>query len=567
MARILVIQLGRLGDVIQTTPLLRELVHDNHSGSVDVLVFDSLREIVEGIGLRRIHSFSERALPLTLRQLDKTIEENRKQLGAVPREAHEALQNLALPAYDHIVNCSYSPLGAFVAQNARHKSIAGPVITFAGEILFHHPAQIYLCARASFRNQNWFNLVDLWRASGRPYQNKVPAFIARPHVPIASEVPFDIPSGRIVALNPGSSDAARRWPPGEFASLAEGLVSHGLVPALVGAPSDRETCAEVQSRSTVPIANFCGKTSVPQLAFFLTHADLLVSNDTGAIHIAAAAGCRSLSLFGSTAYFAETAPWATGHVILQGPLGSDLIVLHPKLVLASALYCLELIGEDILRTETARQDASAWETFFLDPQADPLGGISYRPLHGDHFSSDQIFARELRHLFAHVFSNAGNFPGVGDCSHLAGEFGNRRIVTPVNERDLGVACAVAGLESMAEAAARCGALCARQTRESAAEITSLSASLVGAMEELTTHAEIHTRMKPVIHFLDWTCRMMDPMDPVPTFHAHQHAYNLAARMLSECEFRAQAKLQGADRFSRLSNQKVWDVQSPVDVPI
>jgi hypothetical protein len=96
---------------------------------------------------------------------------------------------------------------------------------------------------------------------------------------------------------------------------------------------------------------------------------------------------------------------------------------------------------------------------------------------------------------------------------------------------------------MAEAAARCGVLCARQTRESAAEITSLSASLVGAMQELSTHAEIHTRMKPVIHFLDWTCRMMDPMDPAPTFHAHQHAYNLAAWIISECEFRAQAKLE------------------------
>ncbi|HEX3372255.1 MAG TPA: glycosyltransferase family 9 protein, partial [Candidatus Acidoferrales bacterium] len=473
MARILVIQLGRLGDVIQTTPLLRELIHENHAGCIDVLVFDSLREIVAGIGLRKIYSFSERALPLTLRQLDRTIEENRKQLGGVPREAHEALQSLALPAYDRIVNCSYSPLGAFVTQNTRSESVTGPVITAAGEILFHHPAQIYLCARANFRDHNWFNLVDLWRASGHPYQNKRSPFIARPHVPVASEVPFDIPPGRIVALNPGSSDAVRRWPPGEFASLAEELVAHGLVPALVGAPSDRETCAEVESRSAVPIANFCGRTSVPQLAFFLTRSDLLVSNDTGAIHIAAAVGCRSLSLFGSTAYFAETAPWAAGHVILQGPLGSDLVLLHPKLVLASALYCLELIDVDTLRTETARQNASAWETFVLAPQTDPLGGISYKPLHSDHLSSDQIFARELRHLFAQVFSNAWDVSGVGDRAHLNGEFANRRILAPSNERDPAIALALAALESMAEAAARCGVLCARQTRESAAEIMSL----------------------------------------------------------------------------------------------
>jgi ADP-heptose:LPS heptosyltransferase len=543
MARILVIQLGRLGDVIQTTPLLRELVHDNRSGTIDILVFDSLREIVDGMGLRKIHSFSERALPLTLRALDKTIEDNRKQAGAVPHDAHEALQYLALPAYDHIVNCSYSPLGAFVAQNTRHKSITGPVITPAGEILFHHPAQIYLCARASFRDQNWFNLVDLWRASGHPRKNKVLPFIGISHVPVASELPFEIPPGRIVALNPGSSDAVRRWPPGEFASLAEGLVSHGLVPALVGSPSDRETCAEVQSRSAVPIANFCGKTSVPQLAFFLTRADLLVSNDTGAIHMAAAVGCRSLSLFGSTAYFAETAPWAEGHVILQGPLGSDLVLLHPRLVLYSALYCLGLIDEVNLRTETARRNASAWETVFLDRQSDPLGGISYRPLHVYHFSPDQIFARQLRHLFAEVFSSAGNFPGAREFAHLGDKPASRRTLPPSEERNAEVARVIAALKSMAEAAARCGVLCARQTAESAAEISSLSARLVAAMQDLKTHTEIHSRMKPVIHFLDWTCRMMDPMDPAPTFHAHEQAYDLAAWMLSECEVRAHSKLE------------------------
>jgi ADP-heptose:LPS heptosyltransferase len=549
MARILVIQLGRLGDVIQTTPLLRELVHDNPARSVDVLVFDSLREIVQGIGLRKIHSFSERALPMTLRQLDKTIEENRKQLGDVPREAHAALRDLALPVYDRIVNCSYSPLGAFVAQNARSKSVTGPVITSDGEILFHHSAQIYLCARASFRDQNWFNLVDLWRASGQPYKNKVRHFMARSHVPTASRLPFKVPPGRIVVLNPGSSDAVRRWPPSEFAILAEGLVSHGFVPALVGAPSDRETCAEVQSRSTVPIANFCGQTTVPQLACFLTRADLLISNDTGAIHIAAAAGCRSLSLFGSTAYFAETAPWAEGHVILQGPLGSDLVVLHPRLVLASALYCLGLIDEYRLRTETARQNASAWETFFLDPEADPIGGISYRPLHVDHLSPDQVFARELRHLFAQVFSRAQNVTGRPDFAFQRRERALQRTRLPTQEHDVEGARVVAVLTSMAEAAARCGLLCARQTRESAAEIATLSASLVGAMEELKAHAEIHIRMKPVIHFLDWTCRMMDSMDPEPTFHAHRQAYDLAARMLKQCEWPAQSTLQTASELA------------------
>jgi ADP-heptose:LPS heptosyltransferase len=542
MACILVIQLGRLGDVIQTTPLLNELLECNRTGTVDVLVFDSLREIVEDMGLRKVHGLSERSLPISIREMDKSIEQSRKQLGPVSHEAQDALRDLALPGYDRIVNCSYSPIGAFVAQNTKSKSVTGPVIAPTGEILFHHPAQIYLCARANFRDQNWFNLVDLWRASGHPYHDHAPTFVGRSHVPIASELPFEIPPGRIVALNPGSSDAIRRWPPANFAFLAEGLVSHGLVPALIGAPSDRETCAEVQARSAVKIENFCGKTSVPELALFLTRADLLVSNDTGAIHIAAAVGCRTLSLFGSTAYFAETAPWAEGHVILQGPLGSGLILLHPQLVLAAAFYCLGRMDESELQREIARQNASAWETFYLEPQADPLGGISYRPLHQNNFSPEQAFTRELRHLFARVFCESEEVTSMASSFPRIAQPPSRSTIRRSRERDVEGARFIALLESMAEAAARCRILCARQTRESAAEIASLSASLIDAMEQLKTHSESHSRTKPAIHFLDWTCRMMDPIDPDPTFHAHEQAYQLAARILREAELCAESKL-------------------------
>jgi len=541
MARILVIQLGRLGDVIQTTPLLGELLKNNRAGSVDVLVFDSLREIVEDIGLRKVHGLPEHSLPITMLEMDKTIEQSRANPGSIPREAQEMLRNLALPGYDRIVNCTYSPSGAFIAKNTKSKNVIGPVINSTGEMLFHHPAQIYLCARANFRGQNWFNLVDLWRASGQPFAGE--SILVRSHVPVASQLPFKIPAGRIVALNPGSSSAVRRWPPADFAFLAKGLVSHGLVPALIGAPSDREICAEVQARSTVKIANFCGKTSVPELAFFLTHADLLVSNDTGAIHIAAAVGCRTLSLFGSTAYFAETAPWDEGHVILQGPLGSDLVLLNPQLVLDATLYCLGLMDESELRAELARQNACAWETIFLKLEADPLGGISYQPLHQNQFSPDQIFTRELRHLFAHVFCATRGILKSEDSTSNSEPPSGPSSIRSARARDIQTQRFVALLESMAEAAARCRFLCGRPTRENAAEISALSANLVNAMEELKARSESYVRTKPVIHFLDWTSRMMDPMAPDATFLAHEQAYQLAARLLREAESRAESKLE------------------------
>jgi ADP-heptose:LPS heptosyltransferase len=542
MARILVIQLGRLGDVIQTTPLLRELLAQNDDGGVEVLVFDSLREIVEGLGLGAVHGLSENSIPVSLRQLDKSIELSRKRHEPMPREGQEALRSLALPSYDRIVNCTYSPLGALVAQHTHSKDVIGPVINAAGELLFHHPAHIYLCARAFFREQNWFNLVDLWRAGGRLTATPLPD--TRSYVPIASKLPFDVPSGRIVALNPGSSETVRRWPAANFALLAEGLASRGMVPALVGAPSDRETCEEVQARSSVKIANFCGKTSVSQLALFLTHANLLVSNDTGAIHIAAAAGCRVLALFGATAYFAETAPWSEGHVVLQGPMGSDVVLLHPRLVLAAAFWRLGLIDETDLRREIALHKCSAWETYYLQPDADPLGGIAYRPLHQDNFSSEQDFTRELRHLFARVFCEDERIAALGNLPQNVARSSGSSAFGRVLGQGADVTRFVNALESMADAAARCRSLSVRPTQRSAAEISSLTSSLVRAIEELKTCSESSSIVKPVVHFLDWSCRMMEPMSPEQTFLGHAQAYRVAARLLREAELLTDKQVEG-----------------------
>jgi len=281
-------------------------------------------------------------------------------------------------------------------------------------------------------------------------------------------------------------------------------------------------------------------TTVPELALFLTRADLLISNDTGAIHIAAAAGCRTLSLFGSTAYFAETAPWDEGHVILQGPLGSDCVLLDPRLVLAAALRCLGLMDDHDFQIEIVRQNASAWETFYLEEGTDPLRGISYRPLHRDRLSPDQIFMRELRHLFARVFCSGEPFGRSELFPAKIAKGSERSFSSPYQNRDADTGRVLAMLESMAEAAARCRILCARPTKESAAEISRLSAWLQAAIEQLKASSNSYGRIAPVIHFLDWTCRMMEQMAPEPTFLAHEQAYRLAARLLREAEWRANA---------------------------
>jgi ADP-heptose:LPS heptosyltransferase len=234
-------------------------------------------------------------------------------------ELVQAFDELGLPAYDSVLNCSYSPLAAWVSQRTASKARLGATITDDGEVLFQHAAHVYLRARGHFRDQNWFNLVDLWRCTAD--RVAPPEKCARPFVATATDAPFQLPSGPRIALNPGSSESQRRWPVAQFAALAHRLAQDGFRPILVGAPSDAAACAQVQTQCAVSVTNLCGQTSVSQMAFLLSQAQVLVSNDTGAVHIASAVGCPVVGLFGATAYFAETSPWSEGNVILQGPLG------------------------------------------------------------------------------------------------------------------------------------------------------------------------------------------------------------------------------------------------------
>jgi heptosyltransferase II len=116
--------------------------------------------------------------------------------------------------------------------------------------------------------------------------------------------------GPLIALNPGATNSrAKCWGEDQFASLADRLKVelHGRI-VLIGAPSERDHAERVLRQINSPgVINLAGKTSIKQLVGLLDLCDLLVSNDTGPAHIAAALGRPTLTIFGPTNEF-ETAP-------------------------------------------------------------------------------------------------------------------------------------------------------------------------------------------------------------------------------------------------------------------
>jgi ADP-heptose:LPS heptosyltransferase len=104
-------------------------------------------------------------------------------------------------------------------------------------------------------------------------------------------------AGHYVCVHPGATDPARRWPPERFAAVANGLAARGFRIVLTGTADESHLTRAVARRMTGPSLDLAGRTSVGAMAVLLSHAALLVSNDTGVSHLAAALDVPSVVVF------------------------------------------------------------------------------------------------------------------------------------------------------------------------------------------------------------------------------------------------------------------------------
>jgi heptosyltransferase-2 len=123
--------------------------------------------------------------------------------------------------------------------------------------------------------------------------------------------------GGVAILCPGAEfGPAKRWPPAYFADLARSFLAEGRSVWLIGSPNDRAAAdavmAELGSRGEA-ICDLCGRTDLGTAIDLMSLASVVVSNDSGLMHAAAALGVPLVALFGSSspAYTPPLSPAAT----------------------------------------------------------------------------------------------------------------------------------------------------------------------------------------------------------------------------------------------------------------
>jgi ADP-heptose:LPS heptosyltransferase len=145
---------------------------------------------------------------------------------------------------------------------------------------------------------------------------------------------------RLLVLQPGSTDPRRCWPPSHFAALGDRLAQAGMRVAVNGSAAETALVAEVVEAMRHPAVVLAGRLGLGGLCGLLERASLVVSNDTGPLHLALALGVPSVGIF-----------WLTNLVE-----GLPLRQSHLRAALSLRTHC-PVCGQENLRTRCPHDDS------------------------------------------------------------------------------------------------------------------------------------------------------------------------------------------------------------------
>jgi ADP-heptose:LPS heptosyltransferase len=196
----------------------------------------------------------------------------------------------------------------------------------------------------------------VWRRRPGPKIAELAAVLGLdpPPLPVVWTAPSDrlraatlLPATPVIALGPTANWAPKTWPPDRFAALFAALRAGplpGAIPAVFAGPGQVERAMAAPLLAALPDAiDLAGRLSLPEAAACLARASLYVGNDSGLMHLAAAAGAPTLGLFGPTPV-AEYAPVGRRAVAACAPSGR-MEDLTTTLALDAACRLLAQVGE------------------------------------------------------------------------------------------------------------------------------------------------------------------------------------------------------------------------------
>jgi ADP-heptose:LPS heptosyltransferase len=304
--RTLVINLTRFGDLIQTQPVLSGLAMagdvvgllclDSFQGATKLLDHDGVVLSLPGAGLL---ARLDQHWPLAVAQMQLVVDQAR------------SFQP------DRIVNLTPTISARLLARALDMGESQGFTLDEMGFGRYSTSWAAFLQAASAYRGCSPFNLVDLFqRVAGLdpgPFVLKQPGDAAMSEADSLLEG-----ASPLVAFQLGASQDYRRWPVSAFVRAGRRLWAEtGCRPVLLGTAGESGLADSFRQQADYPFLDLTGRTSLTILAAVLRRMKLLLTNDTGTMHLAAGLGVPVVAVFLGTAQPFDTGPYLESSLSLE----------------------------------------------------------------------------------------------------------------------------------------------------------------------------------------------------------------------------------------------------------
>lgn len=375
--RVLLVNITRLGDMLQATPTIAGIKAENPECHISVLVEKQFEEVC------RVIPNIDEIIGIDLNYVVKNLAREKDGVNDAYEYVTTIVDELRAKNFDYCLNMSssaYTALllsligiernGGWTADDEGYRVIQTDWARLFATSVFHQN-----------RQYNSLNLVDVFRASADVDTHPRHLLInvepeARSYCQRLIDEAAFTNSGPLIAVQAGASQGKRQWSPVRFVKMIKILTErHNARVVLTGAGKESAIIDPIVEGCASPnVVSVAGKTTVPQIAAMLSLSDVLVTGDTGPMHISVAVGTPVVSMFLASAFGFETGPYSEGNIVLQPVLGCA--PCNPNKP-CSKPECHDMITPELVAHLAIARVAG--EVREVSPElADPRGVIVYR---------------------------------------------------------------------------------------------------------------------------------------------------------------------------------------------
>jgi ADP-heptose:LPS heptosyltransferase len=384
--RVLLVNITRLGDMLQATPTIVGIKEENPDCEITVLVEEQFKNICHHLPA------IDHVVGIDLNMVVRSLARESDGTGVLDAYEYvsELIDELRQRNFDYCLNMSssaYTALliklinaprhGGWSADEEGYRRIESGWAQLFASSVFHLN-----------RTYNSLNLVDIFRASAKVRKSPQHLVMKVDEVSINTartliKEAFSDVSGPLIAIQAGASQGKRQLKPTTFAEtitlLQRDLGARIILTGGKGEIAIGEAVLEALENNE-QVLNLIGRTSLGELGGVLREADLLLTGDTGPMHMSVAVGTPVVALFLASAYGFETGPYFPECLILQPVISCGPCNPNKE---CSSLECHDLISPQYLAT-LIRERLKGPVTYLPSAEAESKRVTTYRTFFDNH---------------------------------------------------------------------------------------------------------------------------------------------------------------------------------------